>query len=137
MFLFDGAEQLQPVEPAALQPDVEKHQARAPRFYRRERVVAVARGARAIPFVLENSRYQLTNVALVIDDENVGTYGVLPIARDFTDFRHGFFGLAGHMRGGEAQPCPCASSAEHPFRQVVEFDASAVLFQDAADDREP
>src|ERR1043166_7958753 len=75
MFLFDGAEQLQPVEPAALQPDVEKHQARAPRFYRRERVVAVARGARAKPFVLQNSCYQLTNVALVIDDENVGAHG--------------------------------------------------------------
>src|SRR5262249_7103654 len=66
-----------------------------------------------------------------------GPMVVLPIARDFTDFRHDFFGLGGHVRGGEAQPCPCAASAEHSFRQVVEFDASAVLFQDAADDREP
>src|SRR5262249_30056288 len=66
-----------------------------------------------------------------------GPMVVLPLACDFTDFRHGFFGLRGHVCGGEAQPGPCAPSDEHSFRQVVEFDASAVLFQDAADDREP
>src|SRR5262249_10907365 len=75
ILLLDGAEQLQPVETAALQPDVEKHQARAARFYRRQRVVAVARGARAIPLVLENPRDQLANVTFVIDDENIWAHG--------------------------------------------------------------
>ena len=39
MLLLDRVEQLQPVEAAALQPDVEEHQARAPRRDRRQRVV--------------------------------------------------------------------------------------------------
>src|SRR5262249_29311076 len=80
-----------------------------------------------------SSRMSLSSSTMRIS----GPMVVLPLACDFTDFRHGFVGLGGHMRGGEAQPCPCAPSAEHALRQVVEFDASAVLFQDAADDREP
>ena len=47
MLLLDDIEQLQPVETAALQPDVEEDEARAARLDCRERVVAVARGARA------------------------------------------------------------------------------------------
>ena len=46
MLLLQRVEQLQPVEPAALQPDVEEHQVRPPARDVRERVVAVARGAR-------------------------------------------------------------------------------------------
>src|SRR5580704_4662581 len=64
-----------------------------------------------------------------------GPMVVLPLARDFTDFGHGF-GLVGHMGGGEAQPCPRPAAAEHSRRQIVELDAAAVIFQDAPDDGE-
>ena len=47
MFLLERVEQLQAVEPAALQPDVEKNQVGPARDDRGQRVVAVARGARA------------------------------------------------------------------------------------------
>ena len=47
---------------------------RAARRDRRQRLVAVARGTRFIPLVLENTGYQLPDIHLVIDDENVGRH---------------------------------------------------------------
>src|SRR5579864_9340629 len=74
MLLLERVEQLQPVEPAALQPDVEKHQIGPPRHHGRQRVVAVARRARAVTFVLEDARDQLADISLVVDDEDIGCH---------------------------------------------------------------
>src|SRR5262245_38156416 len=71
MLLLDVVEQLQPVELRALQPDVEKHQAWPARRDRRKRAVAVARGARFVALVLQDTRDQLADIGLVIDDEDV------------------------------------------------------------------
>src|SRR6266850_2556840 len=69
--LFDLFQQLQPVELAALQPDVEKHQMRAAVGNFRERRIAVACGSGAKALVLENARNQIANIGLVIDNQNV------------------------------------------------------------------
>src|SRR5882762_11720404 len=45
MLLLDGIEELEAVEPAALQPDVEKHEIGSPRRDLSQRIVAFARGA--------------------------------------------------------------------------------------------
>ena len=55
MLGLDVAEQLQAVELAALQPDVEEDQVRPPRRDCAQRVVAVARGAGGIAFVFEDA----------------------------------------------------------------------------------
>ena len=75
MLLLHGVEQLQPVEPAALQPDVEEHEARPPGRDRGERVVGVARGAREIALVLQDAGHQLADVGFVVDDEDVSDHG--------------------------------------------------------------
>ena len=75
MLLLDGVEQLQPVEAAALQPDVEKDKARPARGHDRERVVGVARGARQIPFVLQDTGDEFPDICFVINDQDVGGHG--------------------------------------------------------------
>ena len=74
MLLLDRVEQLQPVEPAALQPDVEEDQVRPPRLDLAKARVAVARGARAVALVLQDARDQLADIGFVVDDENVGRH---------------------------------------------------------------
>ena len=74
MLLLERVEQLQPVEAAALQPDVEEHQIGPPRHHGRQRVVAVARRAGAVAFVLEDARDQLADISLVVDDEDIGCH---------------------------------------------------------------
>src|SRR6266850_2760417 len=69
--LFDLFQQLQPVELAALQPDVEKHQMRAAGSNFRERRIAVARGSGVKALVLQNTRNQIANIGFVIDNQNV------------------------------------------------------------------
>ena len=76
MLLLECVEQLQPVEPAALQPDVEEHKIGSPRHDRRESVVAVARGARAMAFVLQDARDQFADIGFVIDDQDIGCHGL-------------------------------------------------------------
>ena len=71
MLLLHAVEQLQPVEPAALQPDVEEHQVGPAAGDMRERVVAVARRARHIAFVLQDAGHQLADVRFVVDNEDV------------------------------------------------------------------
>jgi hypothetical protein len=72
MLLLDDLQQLQSVKARALQPYVEQHQLRAARFYRRERLVGIARDAGAVTLVGQDSRNDLTDVVLVVDDQNVG-----------------------------------------------------------------
>ena len=71
VILLDLLEQLQPVELAALQPDVEKHQMRPPVGNLGERRIAVACGARGKAFILEDAGDQIANIRLVVDDKNV------------------------------------------------------------------
>ncbi len=71
IFPFDGVEHLQAVEPAALQPDVEKHQVGPARRNGRERVVAVARGARQVALILQDAGHQLADIRFVVNDEDV------------------------------------------------------------------
>ena len=72
VLLLDDLEQLQTVEPRALQPDVEQHEMRTARLDRRQRLVGIARQTGRVAFVGENARNELTNVVLVIDDQNIG-----------------------------------------------------------------
>ena len=71
MLLLDDVEHLQPVEPAALQPDVEEDEVGPPRFDRGERLVGGAGGARAVALVLEDAGHELADVGFVVDDQNV------------------------------------------------------------------
>src|SRR5439155_7769751 len=83
--LLDLLQQLQPVELAALQPDVQKHQMRAAVGNFGQRRIAVARGPGAKALVVENARHQIANIGLVIDNQNVICHrsrpsGQLPVA---------------------------------------------------------
>ncbi len=68
---------LQPVQPAALQPDVEEDQVRPSRLHRRERLIRVARGARAEALILEDARDEIADVGLVVDDQDIRTHDVI------------------------------------------------------------
>jgi hypothetical protein len=69
---LDLVQQLQPVEPAALQPDVEEKQIGPAAGDFGQRGIAVPRRAGGIAFVLQQARDQLADVAFVVDDQNVG-----------------------------------------------------------------
>ena len=75
MVPLDLLQQLQPVELAALQPDVEKHQMRAAIGDFRQRRIAVARGPGGKTLVVENARNQIANIGFVIDNQNVICHG--------------------------------------------------------------
>src|SRR5205807_4248416 len=68
---FHIVEELKTIELAALQPDVEEQEIRPARRDGRERRVAVARGARLIALVLQDTGDQFANIRLVIDDQNI------------------------------------------------------------------
>src|SRR6185295_17911869 len=80
MLRLHGVEQLQAVEAAPLQPDVEVDQAWPSARHLRQRVVAVARRARHIAFVLQNSRYQFANVRFVVNNKDVFGHDYSPVA---------------------------------------------------------
>ena len=68
---LDLVEQLQPVEPRALQPHVEQRQRRAPLRDRLQRGVAVGGTAGRIPLVLQHTRDQFADVEFVVDYEDI------------------------------------------------------------------
>src|SRR3546814_2898211 len=68
---FDLVEQVEPVQPRALEPDVEQDPRRAPGRDRLERGIAVRRVARLIALVLEHASHEFADIEFVIDDENV------------------------------------------------------------------
>ena len=74
--LLDLLQQLQAVELGALQPDVEEHQMRAAIGNLRQRRIAVARGAGAETFVVQNARNEIANIGFVVDDQNVTCHGL-------------------------------------------------------------
>ncbi len=69
--LLGDVEHLQPVEAAALQPDVEDDELRAALLDRLQRLVGIAGDARAVAVVLQEARHHLADVRLVIDDQDV------------------------------------------------------------------
>src|SRR5258707_4214475 len=68
-------QQLQAIEFAALQPDVEKHQMRAAIGNFRHRRIAIASGPGGEALVVKNARNQITNIGFVIDNQNVICHG--------------------------------------------------------------
>src|SRR5665647_894283 len=75
LFALDLLQQLQPIELAALQPDVEEHQMGAAISDFRQRRIAVARGPGGESLVVENARDQIANISFVIDNQNVTCHG--------------------------------------------------------------
>ena len=93
MILLEPIQQLQPVEAAALQPDVEEDEIGPPRDDGSQRLIAVARRAGSVTFVLQDARDQFADVRFVVDDQNIGCHGlnrrpvtVLPIIRSSARF---------------------------------------------------
>ena len=72
---LDDVENLEPVELAALEPDIEDDERRPARLNLLERRVPVARDARVIALVLEDTGNQHPDVGFVVNDENVMNHG--------------------------------------------------------------
>ena len=138
MLLLDRVEQLQPVEPAALQPDVEEDQVGPARRDRAERVVAVARRARGVALVLQDAGDQLADVGFVVDDENVGRHDYRSLMSQLSCavFRFGRRSRRRPRSRREPQPHPGAALPGTLVGGIAQLDAAAVLLQDPADDGE-
>ena len=67
---LDLLEQLQPVEPRALEPDVEQDHRRPPFLDRFERRVAVRGRAHRIALVFEHAADELADVRFVVHDQH-------------------------------------------------------------------
>ncbi len=68
---LDLVEQRQPVEPAALQPDVEEDQRRPAVRDFGERRIGVARRARPVALVGQDAGDEVADVGFVVNDQNV------------------------------------------------------------------
>ncbi len=66
-----ASSRLQPVETAALQPDIEENEVWAACDYGTERIIAVLRGTRAVAFVLQDARDQFADIRFIVDNEDV------------------------------------------------------------------
>ena len=71
VLLFDHFQQLQAVEPRALQPDVEQHEVRSARLDRCDRFVGIARQPRRMALVGENAGDEFANVVFVVNDQDI------------------------------------------------------------------
>ena len=71
MIVLHAVENLQPVQPAALQPDILDHEMRQAGRDNLERLVRVRRHPRAIALIFQNIGDKLPNIRLVIDDQDV------------------------------------------------------------------
>jgi hypothetical protein len=80
MLLLDDLQQLQPVEPRTLQPDIKEDQMRPARADQHQRLVRAAGRPGAVAFVREDTRHQLADVAFVVDDENVRCHAILKLS---------------------------------------------------------
>ena len=130
MVALDLLEQLQPIELAALQPDVEEHQARPAVGDLRERRIAVARGPCRKSLVVENPRDKVTNVGFVIDNQNITCHRIRPYLVACCSFGFGFFisrfllpagFLSGRLcfSGSCAVPAGCAVSAAAAWPDIA------------------
>src|SRR5690349_10444129 len=78
MILLDLFEQLQAIELGALQPDVQEYQMRTAVGDLRKCGIAVARGARRKPFVVQDAGDEVADVGFIVDNENVTRHGSRP-----------------------------------------------------------
>jgi hypothetical protein len=77
VLLLDSIEQLQTIEFAALQPDIEKHQIWSPRRDRAQRIIAAARGTRTVTLILQDARDKIADIRLIIDYQNFSGHVLL------------------------------------------------------------
>jgi hypothetical protein len=75
MVALDLLKQLQPVEPAALQPDIEKYEIWPPICDFCQGRIAIARRSRRKTLVVKNPSDKVTNVGFVIDNQNIACHG--------------------------------------------------------------
>ena len=71
VFATDHLEELQTVEVAALQPDIENDQCRPALAHGLDRLAAVVGPTGGVPLVFENARDQRADVAFVVDDQDI------------------------------------------------------------------
>jgi hypothetical protein len=71
---FHEIEHLKPVQPAALQPDVQEHEVGPPRFDCGECLFGRTCGAGAVSLVFQNAGHEVADVGLVVDDQNVSAH---------------------------------------------------------------
>jgi len=110
MLLLQPFEQLQAVELGTLHPDVEQHQMRPARRDGGDRLVGVARHARLMALVLQDSGDQLADVVFVIDDENVSGHFV----NSWLEER-----VAWRARAGTSPPAPRARRRVFRGRRAI------------------
>ena len=72
MVLLERVEQLQAVEAAALQPNVEENEIGPARNHRAERLVGIGGRARTVAFVLQNAGDQLADIRFIVHNEDIG-----------------------------------------------------------------
>ena len=91
----------------------------------------------SIALVLQDARDQLADIGFVVDDEDVRRHGY-SLACQLRDLRLRMLGRrsAADSFGGEAQPHPGAALAGATSRTRRAARSAAVLFENAADDRE-
>src|SRR5262249_9764168 len=75
MLLLDRIKQLEPVEAAPLQPDIEEDETWPPRRYRNQGIVGIPRRTGQVALVLEDAGNQLPDIGLVVNDEDVSAHG--------------------------------------------------------------
>ena len=73
---LDRVQDLEAVEPAVLQPNIEDHQARSAGRERFQGGVAVGRLSGAVAFIVQDAGNQHPNVGLVVYDQNVTRHGL-------------------------------------------------------------
>ena len=76
MLGHDQFQDLETVEAAALEPDVEEDEMRPARADRGQRLVGRTRRARPVPFVVEDARDEIADVRLVVDDEDIRAHAL-------------------------------------------------------------
>src|SRR5471032_2287727 len=74
MLLLDAVEQLQPIEAAALQPDIQEYEVRPARPDRGDGRIAIARRAGRVSLVLQKASDQFADVGFVVDDQDIGRH---------------------------------------------------------------
>ena len=151
MLFLDDVEDLEPIEPAALDPDVQEHELRTASLDRRERFLGCPGGPAAVSLVVEDAGNQFADVGLVVNNQDVGTHrallrgsaispAILVVISDigrrsrFTSrlatarLPSGWYPSGWHPKPDEGTP--------RGVGVVEEFDSAAMLFHDLADDGE-
>src|SRR5579863_2267758 len=123
-FALHDLQYLEPVELAALQPNIEDDERGLARADRVERLAAIARLPRLVAFVAENAAHQAADIGFVIDDKNV--------VRHALRFHLHAWPLVGGFHLDAMEHELDASAAA---RAILEHQFAVVVFHDLLDDR--